>query len=181
VPITPDTKDWTWVLERRCAECGFDSSLVPVTEVASRIRANAGAWASILREPPGLLRARWRDDRWSPLEYACHVRDVFVLFDERLRLMLTQDDPSFANWDQDETAVERRYNEQEPRAVASELADSADALARSFDAVAGAAWDRTGSRSDGANFTVASFARYLLHDPIHHLHDVTIDLDRSTS
>jgi hypothetical protein len=95
--------------------------------------------------------------------------------------MLTQDDPSFANWDQDETAVERRYNEQEPSAVASELADSADALASSFDAVAGAAWDRTGSRSDGANFTVASFARYLLHDPVHHLHDVTIDLGRSTS
>ena len=22
--ITPDTKDWTWVLERTCPECGFD-------------------------------------------------------------------------------------------------------------------------------------------------------------
>jgi hypothetical protein len=22
--ITPDTKDWTWVLERACPECGFD-------------------------------------------------------------------------------------------------------------------------------------------------------------
>ena len=34
-------------------------------------------------------------------------------------------------------------------------------------------WDRTGFRSDGAAFTVATFARYLVHDPIHHLHDVT--------
>ncbi|HEY5013683.1 MAG TPA: DinB family protein, partial [Acidimicrobiia bacterium] len=24
--ITPDTKDWTWVLERPCPECGFDAS-----------------------------------------------------------------------------------------------------------------------------------------------------------
>ncbi|WP_458689292.1 hypothetical protein [Nocardia tengchongensis] len=25
MPIVPDAKDWTWVLERTCAECGFDS------------------------------------------------------------------------------------------------------------------------------------------------------------
>lgn len=24
--IVPDTKDWTWVLERACPECGFDAS-----------------------------------------------------------------------------------------------------------------------------------------------------------
>ena len=23
-PIAPDTKDWTWVLEQPCAECGFE-------------------------------------------------------------------------------------------------------------------------------------------------------------
>jgi len=31
---------------------------------------------------------------------------------------------------------------------------------------------RTGRRSDGAEFTVDTFARYFVHDPIHHLHDV---------
>ena len=25
-PIVPDTKNWTWVLERRCDDYGFDSS-----------------------------------------------------------------------------------------------------------------------------------------------------------
>ena len=29
--------------------------------------------------------------------------------------------------------------------------------------------------SDGARFTVESFGRYLLHDPIHHLQDVAED------
>ncbi len=33
-------------------------------------------------------------------------------------------------------------------------------------------WARTGVRSDGAEFTVDSFARYFIHDPIHHLDDV---------
>jgi hypothetical protein len=53
-----------------------------------------------------------------------------------------------------------------------ELAEAGDRLARSFDAVTGDQWDRRGTRSDGAAFTVETFARYLLHDPIHHLVDV---------
>jgi hypothetical protein len=181
VSIIPDTKDWTWVLVRPCVECGFDSSLVPATEVASLIRASAGAWASILLKPPGELRARARDDRWSPLEYACHVRDVFSIFDQRLHLMLAQESPLFANWNQDETAVKDRYGDQEPSAVASELAAAAATLAASFDTVEGAAWDRRGFRSDGAAFTIATLGRYLIHDPVHHLYDVNVDLARLES
>ena len=42
------------------------------------------------------------------------------------------------------------------------------AASAAFDAIEGATWERTGHRSDGAEFTVESFARYLLHDPEHH-------------
>ncbi len=42
-----------------------------------------------------------------------------------------------------------------------------------FEGVDGSQWQRTGRRSDGAEFTVESFARYFIHDPVHHLHDVT--------
>jgi hypothetical protein len=38
--------------------------------------------------------------------------------------------------------------------------------------VADAEWGRKGLRSDGATFTIDTFGRYLLHDPIHHLWDV---------
>jgi hypothetical protein len=58
---------------------------------------------------------------WSPLEYGAHVRDVYRLFDARLVQMLTEDTPSFANWDQDETAIKERYSEQDPELVADEL------------------------------------------------------------
>jgi len=40
-------------------------------------------------------------------------------------------------------------------------------------AVAGDQWARSGRRSDGASFTVETFARYFVHDPVHHLYDVT--------
>lgn len=171
----PDHKDWTWVLERACPECGFEAAGVAPGAVAGLTRATAAAWAPVLAEPPSVLR-RSVGDRWSPLEYACHVRDVFTLFDARLRRMLAEDDPTFANWDQDVTAAEERYHEQDPVTVAAQLGAAGETLAASFDGVTGPAWERRGRRSDGAAFTVATFGRYMIHDPIHHLHDVAADL-----
>lgn len=170
--ITPDTKDWTWVLQRPCPECGFDARSVGREEIPRLIRENAEAWQEIFNERDD-LRHRPRPDVWSPLEYGCHVRDVFRLYDYRLGLMLNEDDPAYPNWDQDVTAIEEKYGEQDPDTVIVELRLAAETLAASFARVEGDQWDRTGNRSDGARFTVDSFARYLVHDPIHHLHDVT--------
>lgn len=170
--IIPDTKDWTWVLERPCPECGFDTSSFALEELPELVRANAAAWQDILTGP-GDTTARPRPDKWSGLEYGCHVRDVFRLFDHRLSLILTQDDPLFPNWDQDETAVQERYAEQDPATVASELAKAADTIAGHFAEVTGDQWTRTGRRSDGASFTTETFGRYFIHDPVHHLWDAT--------
>ncbi|MFJ8044895.1 DinB family protein [Kitasatospora sp. NPDC096147] len=172
--ITPDTKDWTWVLHRACPDCGFDTPAVAAELVAGLVRANAAAWTALLTERPDAdLRRRPVPEVWSDLEYACHVRDVFRLFRVRLRSMLEEQDPLFANWDQDETALADRYGEQDPGRVAAELAAAAEELALAFEQVEGERWQRVGRRSDGARFTVESFARYLIHDPVHHLYDVT--------
>jgi hypothetical protein len=174
--IEPDTKNWTWVLERACPECGFDATSVAPEAVGPLVRANASAWIELLAGPEPSLRGRSRPDRWSPLEYACHVRDVFVLFDTRLRLMLEEDDPLFENWDQDATALESRYDLAEPATVSVELAAAADQLATAFESVRVEQQGRTGRRTDGATFTVATFGRYLIHDPIHHVWDVRSEL-----
>jgi hypothetical protein len=170
--IVPDTKDWTWVLQRPCPECGFDTSSFPVDQVPELILANAASWHRVLTGP-GDLRTRPAPGTWSPAEYGCHVRDVFRLFDRRLELMLSTDDPLFPNWNQDETAVAGRYQERDPAEVDAALQQAAQAIAASFAAVTGDQWQRTGNRSDGARFTVETFARYFAHDPVHHLYDVT--------
>jgi hypothetical protein len=175
VPITPDTKNWTWVLERPCPECGFDASQISCASVAESLRKNAEAWPALLALPTGTQRPS--EDTWSTLEYGCHVRDVFELFDKRLALMLEEDDPSFENWDQDKTAIDDRYDEQDPALVADGILTSGAALADRFDSVPEDAWSRTGERSDGSHFTIDSFSRYLLHDPVHHLHDVAVGLE----
>jgi hypothetical protein len=135
------------------------------------IRANAADWQGAL----GAAAAADRPaaGKWSPLEYGCHVRDVLRLYDYRLTLMLTQDDPLYPNWDQDETAIAERYGEQDPAAVAAGLAEAAETIAGRFAAVTGDQWSRKGRRSDGAQFTIETFARYFIHDPVHHLYDVT--------
>lgn len=170
-PIVPDTKNWTWVLERPCPQCGFDAAAVEPIEIAGRLTLLAESFAELLRG--GDVRARPEPGVWSPLEYGCHVRDVFRVFGERIRLMLAEDDPLFANWDQDATAVAERYGEQVPAVVAIELLAAAAETTGRLDGVSGEQWLRTGRRDDGSRFTVASLARYLLHDPVHHRYDVT--------
>nr|MDT0666380.1 DinB family protein [Micromonospora sp. DSM 115978] len=145
----------------------------PRAEVSRMISENAAAWLGVLSGPADAVRARPAPGVWSAVEYACHVRDVFEVYDERLRLMLTTDDPHYPNWDQDATAVADRYDQQDPVEVAAKLHAAATALAARFATVSGEQWARTGNRGDGARFTVESFARYFIHDPVHHLYDVT--------
>lgn len=170
--IEPDTKDWTWVLDKTCPECGFDSRAFTVDEIPDLVRANARAWREALAEAGADVAVRPVATVWSPLEYACHVRDVYRLFDQRVALMLDQDDPQFENWDQDAQAVEDDYGLQDPAAVVAELAEAAEDAADRYASVSGDQWERTGRRSDGSVFTVESLARYQLHDVMHHVYDV---------
>ncbi|MGO8876060.1 MAG: DinB family protein [Acidimicrobiales bacterium] len=177
--LTPDTKDWTWVLGRACPECGFDASHCAADSVAGLVRANAAAWHDLLLQG-AVSPGRPDDATWSPLEYACHVRDVYRRYDDRIVRMLTEQDPLFQNWDQDASAVEERYGEQDPVTAVADLEANAATLARRLGGLSEADWQRPGRRSDGASFTVATIARYMIHDTVHHVWDVTAR-DRSAN
>lgn len=168
--IAPDTKDWTWVLRRPCPECGLDARTVRGPQIPTLVRQNATQWGAVLERAD--VRVRPAPQVWSPLEYACHVRDVCRVFDGRLALMLGQDEPEFPNWDQDEAAVVGRYHEADPEQVATELTMAADAAATGFALVLPEEWGRRGLRSNGASFTVETLGQYFVHDLVHHLHDV---------
>ncbi|MGN6299876.1 MAG: DinB family protein [Angustibacter sp.] len=168
--IPPDTKDWTWVLERRCPQCGLESAAVALTDVPDSLRDNASTWVDVLARDD--VRRRPEPTVWSPLEYACHVRDVHRVFGPRYEQMLTDDDPQFANWDQDVAAAEGDYEHQDPASVAAELTAAADVVARLLAGVSPERADRPGRRSNGSRFTMTTLARYHLHDVVHHLWDV---------
>lgn len=166
---SPDTKDWTFVIESGCPECGFTPP--PPEQTGARLRATLPVWRNVLSSAHANLRPA--PTVWSPVEYACHVRDTCALFGQRLELMLREDDPVFENWDQDASAIEDDYFHQDASTVSAELVEQAEAVAQAFDAVTGDQWSRRGRRSNGSQFTVASFAVYFLHDVEHHVWDVT--------
>src|SRR5262245_4180807 len=85
--IIPNTKDWTWVLSRACAECGFEAHAVAIHDIPARIREIAAQLAQALEMPGARLRPV--PGIWSPLEYAAHVRDVCLILDFRLSVLLT--------------------------------------------------------------------------------------------
>jgi hypothetical protein len=171
--ITPDTKDWTWVLSEPCPECGFDPARLDPHDVPELVRQSVPRWQLALGR--GDAAERPDDSTWSVVEYACHVRDVFTVFAERIALVLREDDPEFANWDQDATALERDYASQDASVVAAEIAVAGERAAAAFAIVPDDAWDRTARRSNGSRFTAATLAQYFWHDVEHHLHDVRAD------
>jgi hypothetical protein len=165
----PDTKDWTWVLQTPCPECGYRSGASP-GEIAEQVRGNVPRWQIVLQRPA--VAERPAPAVWSALEYACHVRDVYELFYERLLLMRTQEDPTFRSWDQDAAALEKRYWTADPAIVARELSEAGEQIADAFASVDAAELHRTGRRSNGSLFTIETFGWYFLHDDVHHLFDV---------
>lgn len=178
-PAQTDDKDWTWVLDRACGECGANVGSLSLAEISELNRTSAQRWVEVLAQDDQRLRSRPRPDTWSPLEYACHVRDVYRLFKQRLDLIIDEDNPTFANWDPNISADAERYDLADPESVATELRVAAEELAAAFDRVTHEQESRPAQRSDGARFTLASFARYEVHDPEHHLWDVTGEKSRA--
>lgn len=192
VPMAPDTKDWTWTTQRRCAECGYDASTVAAADLGELIPALTAPWQDVLARAD--VRERPEPTTWSPLEYAAHVHEVLDVFAGRFELVLAKDDPILPNWDQDAASIEGDYASQDPARIAAEIPGRAAVLlailarydaaerpegVQDLDENAGEAcetfinlWGRGAQRSDGAQFTALSLVRYLVHDLAHHLHDV---------
>jgi len=168
----PDDKDWTWVLEARCPECGYLGSEIQPSELPELVLQATAPWAEVLARPD--VRTRPAPQVWSPLEYACHVRDVLLVFAERAVLIGDQEDPVFENWDQDATAIDDRYWEQDPAMVADEIATAAKVNAAVWAGIDADEWRRPGRRSNGSAFTLDTLGRYFLHDLRHHLADVGV-------
>jgi hypothetical protein len=166
----PDDKDWTWVLEEPCPECGFDAATTLVTDLPVLIEASiAQFWAALERDDAD---RRPSPEVWSVLEYSCHVRDVCRVFGTRLSLMRGTDNPLFPNWDQDATALTEQYWSQDRDIVRAELREEGQRIAEDFASVRDEEWDRPGRRSNGSVFTVQSLGRYFVHDLRHHVYDI---------
>ena len=164
----------------RCEECQFDYDALGAGAVPSSLRSlgnRFGMRISNERGDPALaltIRTRPGPRVWSALEYACHVRDVFLVQRERLYLTLVEERPSFARMYRDERAVLARYSAEDPDEVRSQLRVAAEMLAWGFEGLDGSQWQRrcTYNYPEATERSVLWLGRHAVHEGEHHLHDV---------
>jgi hypothetical protein len=175
-----DGPDGPWVIPEPgwvCPECGFDFDACDPQETPTLIRAFPPRYRIPLeRALPGedldtIVRARPSPTTWSALEYACHARDSFWLYDERVTTTMKEDRPSFPRMRRDALVVERDYNHEDPAAVLTGLEGATRALAVELEYVKDDAWTRRAYRDD-LEMTVAWMARNAVHEGQHHLLDI---------
>jgi len=163
--------------ESRCDECGFVYEDLAPADLPAAVRSFAKRYrAPLTRFLPGedgdsVLRQRPAPATWSALEYAAHVRDVFAWYDGWITQCLTEDRPALEGPGRDEAAEERRYNEDDPGAVADALAANAERLAATIEGVPDDGWDRVGVRRDQER-SVLFTSRRAVHEGSHHLLDI---------
>ena len=150
----PDTKDWTWVLERACPECGFDARSVRPFEVKNRVYANASAWRGVLADPGAAVRPA--PGVWSPLEYACHVRDVHRVFAGRVRRCWPRTTRCSTTGTRTGPRPPARTATRTRPPWPTSWSTRPPTSTELYGSVAGAQWDRPGRRGNGSVFTVHS-------------------------
>src|SRR5688500_5285629 len=114
-----------------CDECGFDFASVPETAIGQALRDAGDGFVTAVGGAEG---ERPAPEVWSPLEYACHVRDVAQIQIGRVARGLVEDTPSFEPMGRDERPARFEYARQDAQVVARQLVEAVDALAAVFDA-----------------------------------------------
>jgi DinB superfamily len=157
-----------------CAECGYEFESLDHGAILEALPLlGQGHVQLLVSMDADQLRAHPRAGSWSALEYGCHVRDVLRFQRERVLLAQAEDTPVFTSMRRDERAIEERYNEQEPLAVARQLMRSARHLAETLRGLDEDGWQRTGVYPWPVREvrTVEWIGQRTAHELAHHLFD----------
>ncbi|MEO6084127.1 MAG: DinB family protein [Umezawaea sp.] len=159
----------------QCLECGFTYVPAEAPEAASAIREGTATVDEVLlgRAPDDLAKRR-QPDTWSPLEYACHLRDVLLVQRERVLAALWADRPVCASMGRDERVEHDGYGEQDPVDVARQLTDAARLFTNLLDRLAPTAWSRVVvyPYPEPVERSLRWVAVHTVHEVRHHLLDI---------
>ena len=168
--LEPDTKDWTWVLERRCDECGLDarSSTGTTCPTPSGTTPRSGSRCSPTRRPVS-ARDPTAGRRWSTPATSTTSTRSSTTGSRRCSPRTLPTSPTGTRTPRRSSAD---YASQLPVDRRADPGGLGLRRGRPLRLGAPLSWHRRGVRSDGSEFTVESLGRYHLHDVVHHLHDV---------
>ena len=170
----------------RCDSCRFIYADVDASALPPRLAAFGQRYLALLLPPArppawdSILRTRPAEGVWSALEYACHVRDVFLVQRDRLYMALVEDKPDFAPMYRDQRVTLARYNMQDPEEVAAQLATAARLMAQAFDGLDAVQLQRLCIYNfpAPAERPVLWIGQHTVHEGEHHLRDIQVGLAR---
>lgn len=156
-----------------CDGCGLAYDAVTVDGGVRLVDA-------VVAELPGILagmdrtrlRRRSSPDEWSPIEYACHVRDVLASSTVRLHRGLTEDGPAVEPLYAGLRAERFGYSWASVDSVVEGLRAHARGFADEAAQVPPDAWDRTVSRRPDEVRTLRWLVRQAAHECVHHRDDI---------
>ena len=179
-PFRPHLRLFTFVgydaLEDACPDCGF-SYAVGRADALAWLRSDTRSFVDVFAQyDDATARTRPEPDVWSPLEYACHVRDVLLVQHERVVLALETDEPTFVPMRRDERADELKYNEQDPAVVADEINTASAAFIALYEEMNDEQWNRRGvyNYPTPQLRTMEWIAIHTVHELLHHRGDITL-------
>lgn len=160
--------------EERCEECGFVYHLDHAAAAVRVTPALAGEMAQLLGTEGADVRSRRKPEVWSPLEYACHLRDVLLVQRERVLTARRVDRLEITSMGREERVEHDGYETQDPEDVARQLTDAAQLFARVLARLGDADWERVVLYPvpDPTPRTLAWVAVHTVHEARHHLMDV---------
>lgn len=159
----------------RQARGNDEAHLGQIEDIKSRFEtlARLEAGPKALKEASGGLsdeglRRRPAAGKWSPLEIACHMRDVERIFTERFTKMAYRDRPALWMMDNDRVAEVLRYNEARLEDVLKEFSRLRGDTLTLLRALPPPVWRRTGQHPKRGEITIEQLARVLGdHDKSH--------------
>jgi hypothetical protein len=158
----------------RCEQCGFVYNESAAAAAGAAIRAGVADLAALMADGDADLRTRRARGVWSPLEYACHVRDVLLVQRERLLAARRKDQPECEPMGRDERADHDGYGQQDAADVAIQLRFAAQLFANDLVRLSAADWDRTVvyNYPHRQIRSLRWLAVHTVHEVRHHLLDV---------
>ncbi|POX53149.1 hypothetical protein C3489_16610 [Streptomyces sp. Ru71] len=157
-----------------CAECGFEYDLALAPSVPGLALEHAERYAALLEADAPALGRRPAPGVWSPLEYACHVRDVLLVQRERALAALRRDTPVAESMGREERVEHDGYGLQQPADVARQLGDAALLFGQVLARLSPGGWERTlvYTYPERAERSLRWLAVHTLHELRHHLLDM---------
>ncbi len=155
-----------------CEACEIDFAQVSVADAVAVIGSLPGrVRETVSAAPAEVRRLRPRADRWSVIEYVCHLRDVYATYTIRLHRARTEHEPVLEPMLNDLRARRFRYNERSVDAVLDELGATAAGFCEEVARME--QWDRLVTRLPGEHRTARWLVRQAMHEGQHHLDDIS--------